>query len=356
MKYTKKQQYLRQLKFERKRKREKRITKKLNIIRSIRKKDASITTRRGREYNTSVPPKEETIRMNTNFSILESPNNVLRDIQSITTVTNKYQEKRKYKIDLSGISKIDIGAVGILLSKINELGSRNISVWGNFPDDKDCQNFMYESGFLDHMKDLRGRKFSRNQENKNLLIRRGFDRTSNKIIGKEIKKAVLHLTGVEETFRPVFSMAQEMCANSIEHANKDTCKKNWLFTIYYNSDKVVFTMTDVGQGILSTLKRKASQIISDKLKLNDIEVLDGAFEKKYQSATSDKNRNKGLPKIKRINDSHFVDNLIVITNNVLIDFNNENKSRSLDVKFNGTFYYWELTKNCIERWKQRKLN
>lgn len=115
-------------------------------------------------------------------------------------------------------------------------------------------------------------------------------------------------------------------------------------------------MTDVGQGILSTLKRKASQIISDKLKLNDIEVLDGAFEKKYQSATSDKNRNKGLPKIKRINDSHFVDNLIVITNNVLIDFNNENKSISLDVKFNGTFYYWELTKNCIERWKQRKLN
>ncbi|MDR1700751.1 MAG: hypothetical protein LBR68_06125, partial [Lachnoclostridium sp.] len=281
---------------------------------------------------------------------------VLKDIHKITTATNKYGNQRRYKIDLSQISCIDIGAISILLSKINELGSRNLSVWGNVPTKEDCRTFLYDSGFFDHMKDLRGRTFSRSQSNKNLLIRRGFDRTSNVLIGKEIRRAVEYLTGTEESFRPVFSMAQEMCANSIEHANKDTGKKNWLFTIYYESDRVVFTMTDIGQGILSTLKKKAHQIVTDTLKQDDVEVLDKAFDKKYQSATSDKNRNKGLPKIKKINDEHYVDNLVVITNNVLLYFNDEKKSKIIETKFPGTFYYWELTNNCIDRWKNRQLN
>ena len=52
----------------------------------------------------------------------------------------------------------------------------------------------------------------------------------------------------------------------------------------------------------------------------------------------------------------FIENLVVITNNVFLDFTNKEKSKELKTKFNGTFYYWELTKNCIDTWKNRRTS
>jgi hypothetical protein len=115
-------------------------------------------------------------------------------------------------------------------------------------------------------------------------------------------------------------------------------------------------MTDIGHGILETLRRKAGQIIFDVLKLKDnIKILDGAFNKKYASVTTDINRNKGLPKIRKIVTNNYVNNLIVITNNVFLNFSNEENSKILNKRFKGEFYYWELNKKCIDIWKSRKL-
>jgi len=348
--------YLRGLKLDRKRKREKAVRKRLNIQRAKRRKSVGQRKNTRKAFRSQISVPEETILMGAHFSIVNTPNLVLRDIQKISTITNKYGVRRTYKIDMSQIADIDIGAICLLLSKINELGSRNIQIWGNLPENKDSNNLIRESGFLSHMKDLRGRQFPKNKNSQNLLVKRGFDKTSNRMLGNEIRSVVKYLTGIEGTFRPLYSMVQEMCGNSIEHANNQKEEKNWLFAIYYKTDRVVFTMADIGQGILSTLKRKVSQTMADTLRGNDIEVLNGVFGKKYQSVTSDENRNMGLPKIKEINDNHYVDNLIVITNNVLLNFNDKGKSATLENKFHGTFYYWELTANCIDRWKNRQLN
>lgn len=85
----------------------------------------------------------------------------------------------------------------------------------------------------------------------------------------------------------------------------------------------------------------------------DVGTLIGAFDKKYQSSTFDENRNKGLPRIKNTNKSNYIDSLKVITNNVLLDFSDGNNNTLLKNRFRGTFYYWELTKNTIEQWRNR---
>ncbi|MDR0606243.1 MAG: hypothetical protein LBG80_18345 [Bacteroidales bacterium] len=296
-------------------------------------------------------PKELIIKVASQFSLIEDTENVLSFVHTINKII-KRRKNRLIKIDLSDVIRIDIGAIGLILSKMNELAQRKFYAFGNFPQDNICKEIISESGFLEHMKDLKGNNFKR-QENGNLLVSRGFDKTSNSLVGNEIRKVVRHLIGEEEKYRPVFSIVQEMCANSIEHANEKN--KNWLFSIYYkDANNVCFTMTDIGHGILETLKRKATQIISDVLK-SDIEVLDRAFNKKYASVTNDINRNKGLPKIKKTVRENYINNLIVITNNVLLNFSNELNSKILRKKFNGTFYYWELNKNCIEIWKNRKI-
>ena len=188
------------------------------------------------------------------------------------------------------------------------------------------------------------------------MIERGFDKTSNKKIGEEVRRAVKYLTGEDNTYRPVFSILQEMCANSIEHANNNIHEKNWLVGIYYETNKVVFTVTDIGQGILSTLKKKTEQKIKDTLLARGpVGTLVGAFDKKYQSSTFDENRNKGLPRIKEANNYDYIDSLRVVTNNVFLDFENDENNLLLKNKFRGTFYYWELTKIAIEKWRNRKI-
>ncbi|MDR1847382.1 MAG: hypothetical protein LBR17_04620 [Bacteroidales bacterium] len=298
-------------------------------------------------------PRQITISAKSDFSLLEFPENVLSFIKDVENVTSV----KKYQIvtlDITQVTSIDIGCISVLLSKINKLTQKNIQTICNLPKNNYCKKMFFESGFSDHMCDLKGRKILYSKTHKNLMVNRGFDKTSNQEVGLAIKNSVKHLTGVEESFRPLYSIAQEMCANSIEHANQHN--KNWLFSVWYkNETDVCFTMTDIGEGILGTLKRKFSQIIKEMFLSDNKEILNRAFEKKYSSATKDINRNKGLPKIKSIADENYINNLIVITNDVLLDFSNNANSKVLNRKFNGTFYYWELNKNCIEIWKNRKL-
>jgi anti-anti-sigma regulatory factor/anti-sigma regulatory factor (Ser/Thr protein kinase) len=303
--------------------------------------------------DTYVYGRGLTIKVEPHFSLIEDASNVLSFVNKIDEVIKRKKDKLII-INLSDVVSIDIGAIGLLLSKMNELSQRRISAIGTMPKDTACKTIISGSGFLEHMQDLKGNKI-KTKEHQSMMVNRGFDKTSNSMVGAEIRKVLKHLTGEESTYRPIYTMVQEMCPNSIEYANKKN--KNWLFSIYYkDTDSVSFTMTDIGHGILDTLKRKATQRISDGLKWKSrVEILNGAFDGEYASATSDINRNKGLPTIKKQSTNNYVNNLIVITNNVFLDFSNKTNSKILNERFKGTFYYWELNKNCIDIWKNRRI-
>lgn len=324
--------------------------KQLNILRNSRKSYVSEQKDRKRNRNK---PKNIRIAAKSKFSLIENPENVLSFISEIERVTSNNRSKLII-LNLKEVEVIDIGSISILLSKINKLKQNNLQVICNLPQNEVCKKMFFESGFSDHMRDLQGRIINYSKQKNNLMVNRGFDKTSNEKLGLAIRNSVEHLTGIEESYRPLYSIAQEMCANSIEHANEHN--KNWLFSVWYKDEvNVCFTMTDIGSGILGTIKRKFSQQIRELVLTDNKDILLRAFEKKYSSATKDINRNKGLPKIKNISDEEYIKNLIVITNNVLLDFTNQSNSKLLNRKFNGTFYYWELNKKCIEVWKNRIL-
>ena len=62
------------------------------------------------------------------------------------------------------------------------------------------------------------------------------------------------------------------------------------------------------------------------------------------------NMNLGLNKV---SSEKYIKNLIVVTNNVLLNFDEPEKSKILKNTFKGTFYYWILNKECIEKWEKR---
>ena len=57
--------------------------------------------------------------------------------------------------------------------------------------------------------------------------------------------------------------------------------------------------------------------------------------------------------IYKVSSEKYIKNLIVVTNNVFLDFDNPEKSKMLRNTFKGTFYYWILNKECIEKWEKR---
>jgi hypothetical protein len=293
------------------------------------------------------------LRSPINFSLIDNTEEVIKFINAVDKVKTKRHIKI-IKFELSDVENIEICALSLLLTKINELSSLKKVYLCTMPKNFTCRKIIEDSGFLDKMRKV-GSDAKHQRNNKNLMVTRGFDKTDNKATGQMVAKSVEHLTSEKgQSYRPLYSIIQEICSNSIEHGNNNIEEKNWLMAANFRNEEIEFTLTDIGEGIIKTIKKKKlDTVLRNTGLMSSEEVLLKSFEKHYNSRTLDINRNKGLPKIYDVATKNYIENLIVITNNVLMDFSNLEKSRELKINFNGTFYFWKLTKNCIERWRTR---
>lgn len=294
------------------------------------------------------------------FSLFSEPENVIQIIESLEKCKSKSRYIKHIQLDLSNIKQIDIGAISFLLAKVNEMSqNKRIRIWGIVPKDESCKKVFEESGFLDYMRDLAGRKFIKHSDN--FIFRVGTDKTRNERVGKTIEKSMKFLTGNEKKYPPIYSIIQEICSNSVEWANApDTKNKNWFLGVNFpqknGATYITFTMTDIGFGILRTLNRRFGIFIKENLQLKqDTEILERAFERRYGSKTGESNRNRGLPLIKDRFAKGFIKDLKVITNNVFLDFAESRNTRTLSKNLPGTFYTWNIDLNCLEKWNQIEI-
>lgn len=341
----------------------KRRKRKIKVkIRHINQRKGVIDKINSKKRNRLIRKTDNvTISGGDSFSLIEEPENVINVLLSLERTKRKNNLFRNIKIDLADIRIIDIAAISLLLAKVNEMIKNNrLRLWGTMPKDNDCMKIFHESGFLDYMTDLSGNKFN-TKKSQNFIFKVGSDKTRNEKVGKTIEKSMRFLTGKEEKYPPVYSIVQEICSNSVEWANPHTNKnKNWFLGINFNkglfNSSITFLMTDIGQGILNTINRKHSTLIKETLMITkDTEILKRAFERKYGSKTKESNRNRGLPLIKDRFEKKLIKNLLVITNNVFLDFADEKKTKLLSQSMPGTFYCWEIDLNCIEKWKENQL-
>lgn len=341
----------------RKVKRRNKVKKQIRIKRSQRPR-YKIFENREKRYNderrafdnissTLIPP--------INFSLIENTEEVIQFINAVDKVKTK-RHKKIFKFELLDVVNIEICALSLLLTKINELSSLKKHYFCSMPRNIICRKIIEDSGFLDQMRKV-GSNQKHHRNNDNLMVTRGFDKTDNRATGLIVKKSVEYLTLEKgQSYRPLYSIIQEICSNSIEHGNNNIEEKNWLMAVNFKTDEIEFTLTDIGEGIIKTIKKKGMDTFKHSTGLmSSEEVLLKSFEKQYNSRTLDINRNKGLPKIYDVASKNYIENLIVITNNVLMDFSNLEKTRELKINFNGTFYFWKLTKNCIEKWRTRTI-
>lgn len=172
---------IRQEKLERLRRKSVKKKRQRNIDSNGRKKDKE------REINERHSlyghAKRVLVSARQNLSLLKDSENVLDFIRKIENAIAKNQ-KEILTLDLRQVTSIDIGSISILLSEINKLTQRNIQAICKLPQDSNCKKMFFESGFSDHMRDLQGGRIHYNKKNKNLMVNRGFDKTSNREIEK----------------------------------------------------------------------------------------------------------------------------------------------------------------------------
>jgi hypothetical protein len=351
--------FLRQEALLRKRRRTREKRRQRNIVKNSQRSFTSHSS----DYQRSNHPEIENIEIHagTTFSLFQEPESVIKLVDELDKYKINVYYQRRILIDLLEITNIDIGAITFLLAKINEMRSiPRLYIYGNMPKDSICKKKFEDSGFLDYVRSVSGKQFEKHSEN--FIVSIGKDVTKNERVGKSIRDSVKYLTGELNHYPPVFSIVQEMCSNSVEHANEQKNLKNWFFGICFeydsnlNCSKVVFTMTDIGYGILKTIKRKFGTKIQEFMTgANDYQILRRAYDKQYQSKTEEINRNRGLPLILDRFDRKYIKDLKVMTNNVYLDFDNTENSKIVNKNLPGTFYYWTLDLNCLETWNQTSI-
>ena len=265
--------------------------------------------------------------------LLENPEDCLqffsqiRKKEAISTDGNyKYVE-----ISIKGIKKIDYSTISILKAIGDELKYNKINLRGDFPIDENCMDLIEKSGFLNTMVNEFGQPFSKLTKSEMLFFEKGqgrFTDKDNRTISRVVKEIMIHLTGKDAYCQDIRTILLEICANSIEWSEAEN--KQWLLGVIYEEKKVIITITDVGKGIIKTLKIKFGKFMKDAFKmLTNDQILFGAFNQKYGSKSEKVNRNKGLPAIKSRFDQGKIQELKVLTNNAILHFDRMKDSRIL---------------------------
>lgn len=323
-------------------------------FRKRKTKENSLASKKARIKKTIIKKRHKRLFTDENFSLLNDTQNVIDYIAELKRHRFLNKHIGSITIDLSLVKRIDIGSISLLLSSIKELNIYGINIEGNLPNAPDCRDLILSSGYIENMSSVSNslKTTLETFTSKNMIIMSGGEISAGKKIGQCLQQAIMELYGQPLHYPPIYGMIQEINGNSVEHAYKK--HPHWIFGVNHDkvNQKIIFTFTDNGFGILQTLKRRIKKAVLDTLNLKtDEDILIGLFEKEYNSRFKKQyNRNKGLPVVRKTQVNKKLNNLMVVTNNVLLHLDSY-ESLKLNSSFSGTFYYWELD---IETFKYGK--
>lgn len=326
-----------------------------------RLKRLGIRKKRDKKYNPNKNSSSDIFQITapSDFRLLQNTEkcveffSLLRSMKKAKLIESGDLHQR---INLSNIKHIDFASTVVLDAICKEMKELTPSCFcsGSSPYDKKCRAYLVASGFFNDKVDENGKPFEKSSESEKMKIERGQTRLTAEHIKRVVDietHACKHLINTEKKCYERISIIKEICGNTVGWSN--AFNHQWTLGAKFEKDKVIFVALDLGQGILETLKRRFLKLVEDILVNNtDKEVLEGAFLKKYGSASGENNRNRGLPSIKAGYDKGFLKELAVLSNNVLLDFSDNQNSRIIASKksqsFNGTLYSWIIDSSCYK--------
>lgn len=298
-------------------------------------------------HKISIFPKPPKIiiklKVPEDFSLLTN----LEDVLAFFNDCKKYNSSLcdVVSFDFVDVKHIGSGAITILLSICGWLSDQNVSIEGTYPSCSEARARFEKLGFLKYFRVKSEAKL--NSRSRSEIVQRGINTTNASLTAEKIRAAMETVIGVSSKNTKIQGMLIELMANTVNHAY-DKYQKGWYLSLDHDEEKnkVHFCFVDNGEGILNTIRIKSYEKVKRFLKIkNDGDILQMAFEGEFGSRTKLLYRGRGLPLIKKNFDEGYIKNLIVISNGVYYNFEN-GTFKILNNEFKGTFYFWELNKEC----------
>jgi hypothetical protein len=291
---------------------------------------------RGPEYVDAIAPKYFTLE----------PKNVKDVLAYIGKVKEIGRRKKDVNFILNDVEEIGIGAISMLISVMNELVDKNVYFIGTKPKKEKPKDILEKSGFMNFVDGNIGEK---NRQTRNIIFTTGKVNTHQRNITNAIHKANLTVWGESGRSPLLYGTIVEMIKNSCKHAFKSKEKVKWHIAVNHdeNDNKVKFSFVDNGIGIIKSFEKENLTKKLGGFFRDNAELIDTAYKNGIESKTGKSWRGTGLPTIYETYEDKIIKSLVVITNNVYCDFDNDKKI-ILKKSFSGTYYYWEMDKQCVK--------
>lgn len=305
------------------------------------------------------PWQQYQITAPTDFRLLTNTEecvNWFRTLRNMVLAAETPNGQKYQNMDLTKVEHIDFASTMVLGAICDDLLETTPTCWcfGKLPKNKACAQYIKDSGFLNRMHDLQGKPFEKSLGSDSVKIQRGNTKLEKEKVLSVVqieRHACESLTGRNKVTYRHIDIIKEICGNAFVWSQ--SFNRQWVMGAKFEEDKVVYVVLDLGKGILDTLARNYYDILKDKLtQKSDVEILQGAFRRKYGSASEDDNRNRGLPFIERTFNDGYIKDLSVLCNNVYLDFANPQKNikfnDDMHEAFDGTLYSWRVDASCFK--------
>lgn len=250
-------------------------------------------------------------------------------------------------LNLKQLEFIDFSSSCAIKATIDTLSDQNIQAQIKTPVNSDVYQKLANTRFFDGFVDVQGKRIKSNTDTERYEITEG-DSTS-----EGDKTPIIDiLTNCSEFLKRDCLYMEPIIGEIIENTISWSGYRKWFFSVYKKEDKVLFTILDLGIGILEkykeddyySLRTYDYHLYKELIYKKPHEFLSTAFFKKIGSSSGERNRNKGLPFIYDNFTRNALPDLRVITNEATVYFERIEKSNSRkNASFSGTLYRWELT-------------
>lgn len=308
--------------------------------------------RKKKRYIPSEDAQRTALKMNPEFRDVEAPENLtLRYEHSVNVLKFikdiKILGRKGYFINLK-LKKVELiaeGAISMLLSVISDLERKQIFFKGNKPKNEEAKNILERSGFFEHMN---GSVSKKNSISKNKILKTGNKKTHQNELTPEIHSAMETIWGRKARCPALYGGLGEMMRNSCDHAFPSNNSIIWHLGISHSEtdNSCKFSFVDNGEGIIRTYNQKGVFKKIANFFSDNADVLDTAFRDGIHSRTGLSWRGKGLPTIFEMYSDGIITSLVVITNDVYLDFDRD-ICKTVSTSFSGTYYFWKIDRTCI---------
>ena len=235
-----------------------------------------------------------------------------------------------------------------LLAIVNNMNGKiknRYSFSGNAPKDPSIRKLFNESGFYSFVKYTGTRPITKNADTVQIVS--GY--RSDNDLAKHICDFVIGKTGLDKkACRFLYVMMVEMMANAYKHAynSYDLLYPRWYCFAQYSKEdgSVSFTFMDTGEGIPSTVSKKFAEKLDILGLKGEYKYVISALNGDFRTATMEKNRGKGLPKIREFCSDNKIKEMRIITNKADVSVLTQGyQAQDLVQPLKGTLFCWKIS-------------